>query len=504
MLALGSIGGAGALPVQDVMRPSAEHPALGLFLSYFGLVLLIGAWWCLGRLVSGGAGARPTPRELQFTLVIWGVPLVLAPPLFSRDIYSYLAQGAMVNAHMDVYSMGPDHLGGPLVANVEPMWRASPAPYGPVFLGLARLLEPGGLLGMRILALVGVALMVVFLPVLARRCGVDPSAAIWLGGLNPLVLQHLIGGAHNDAVMLGLLGAGLLAALSGSRRGAPDGGGLEEPGSAWGLARPRVPAGFWRFGNAWRLRRPGEPGKQDAPRTQGYTVGWPVAAAVLVTLAALVKAPAALGLVAVGSLWSARLTGRWRAVRAVLATTAVALLVTAVVTALTGTGYGWISALGTPVSAHNWAPMAALGRVTGRMLADAGSSLAPLVVDFWRMVGLGATAVIAALAWWHRARLGSVYALGVSLAAAAVLAPAIRPWYMLWGLFLIAAAAPPGRTRRWTAAASGVLALVVLPSGSAADATQLKIAVAGGALAALAALCLLGLDMRARSVHTAS
>lgn len=462
VLALGSMGGAGALPVQDMPRPSAGYPALGLFASYFGLVLLIGAWLCLGRLV-GRPAAAPTPRELQVTLVIWAIPLVLAPPLFSRDVYSYLAQGAMVKAHMDVYAAGPDQLGGPLVENIAPMWRGSPAPYGPVFLELAKTLEPVGLVGMRLLALAGVALMVALLPVLAARCGCDPAAALWLGGLNPLVLQHLIGGAHNDAVMLGLLGAGLLAALSGSRRGKPD-----MPGAKW------------------------------------YTVGWPVAAATLVTLASLVKAPAALGLVAVGSLWASRLTGRWKSVRAALATTAVAVAVTAAVTALTGTGYGWISALGTPVTPHNWAPVAALGRLTGRFLVDTGSSLAPLVVPMWRLVGLAATAAVAALAWRHRARLGSVYALGVSLAAVAVLAPAIRPWYLLWGLFLIAAAAPPGRARRWTAAASGVLALVILPSGSAADAAELKFAVAGGALAALASLCLLGLDVRARGVHTAS
>ncbi|MGW7333444.1 ATP-binding cassette domain-containing protein, partial [Streptomyces sp. NPDC054840] len=33
---------------------------------------------------------------------VWASPLLLAPPLFSRDVYSYLAQGAMVDAHMDV------------------------------------------------------------------------------------------------------------------------------------------------------------------------------------------------------------------------------------------------------------------------------------------------------------------------------------------------------------------------------------------------------------------
>ncbi|MEV0041449.1 hypothetical protein AB0H70_36760, partial [Streptomyces sp. NPDC050804] len=53
-------------------------------------------------------------------------------------------------------------------------------------------------------------------------------------------------------------------------------------------------------------------------------------------------------------------------------------------------------------------------------------------------------------------------------------------------LFLIAAAAPDGRVRRWAAAGSGVLALGLLPSGYPPDGMQLTLAVGGGALALLA------------------
>jgi alpha-1,6-mannosyltransferase len=73
--------------------------------------------------------------------------------------------------------------------------------------------------------------------------------------------------------------------------------------------------------------------------------------------------------------------------------------------------------------------------------------------------------------------------LGLSLATVAVLGPAIRPWYALWGLFLIAAAAPSTSVRHRVAAVTGVLALAVLPSGSPPDAEQLVLAVAGGVLA---------------------
>ncbi|MCF3129290.1 polyprenol phosphomannose-dependent alpha 1,6 mannosyltransferase MptB [Streptomyces olivochromogenes] len=422
-----ALGGetAGALPVRELLAPASAQRALGLVGVYFGVVLLIAAWLLLGRLVRGSE--PPTPRSLLLVLGVWAAPLLLAPPLFSRDVYSYLAQGAMVDAHMDVYAHGPAQLGGPLADEVAPVWQNTAAPYGPAFLAVASALSgltrgelPAGLFGMRLVALLGVALMAAALPRLARHSGADPAAALWLGALNPLVLLHLVAGAHNDAIMLGLLGVGLAAALG----------------------------------------------------------RWPVLGAVLVTLAALVKAPAALGLLAVVAV-QAR-AGR-HPLRAVLTTTAAAAATTVVATAVAGTGYGWIRALDTPVSPHNWALTSLLGRATGALLDHLGSDLAPLAVPAWHLLGLAVTAV-AVLFIWLRLRLRPVYALGLSLLTVAVFGPAIRPWYVLWGLFLIAAAAPNTSVRHRVAALAGVLALAVLPSGGPADTGQLVLAVSGGVL----------------------
>ncbi|MGW3355179.1 polyprenol phosphomannose-dependent alpha 1,6 mannosyltransferase MptB [Streptomyces bungoensis] len=422
-----ALGGetAGALPVRDLLAPASARAAAGVVGVYFGVVLLIAAWALLGRLVHGPR--PPAPRALLLVLVVWAAPLLLAPPLFSRDVYSYLAQGAMVDAHLDVYAQGPARLGGPLAGEVAPVWRNTAAPYGPAFLAVASALSgltrgglPAGLLGMRLVALLGVALMAAALPRLARHSGTDPAAALWLGALNPLVLLHLVAGAHNDAVMLGLLGPGLVA------------------------ARGR----------------------------------WPVLAAVLVTLAALVKAPAALGLLAVVALQVR--SGR-RPLRAGLTTAAVSAATTVTATAAAGTGYGWIHALTTPVSPHNWALTSLLGRATGALLGRLGSGLAPLAVPAWHLLGLAATAVAVVLIWL-RLRPRPVYALGLSLLAVAVLGPAIRPWYVLWGLFLIAAAAPSTPVRHRTAALAGVLALAVLPGGGPADPGQLVLACCGAVL----------------------
>ncbi|MFJ4487276.1 polyprenol phosphomannose-dependent alpha 1,6 mannosyltransferase MptB [Streptomyces longwoodensis] len=423
-----ALGGetAGALPARELLAPSSPRAVLGLVGVYFGLVLLTAAWALLGRLVGGAD--RPSPRALALVLAVWAAPLLLAPPLFSRDVYSYLAQGAMVDAHLDVYAHGPARLGGPLADEVAPLWRHTGAPYGPVFLALAAALSgltrgqlPAGLLGMRFVALLGVALMAAALPRLARHCGADPSAALWLGVLNPLVLLHLVAGAHNDAVMLGLLGLGLVAALG---------------------------------------RRP-------------------VLGAVLVTLAALVKAPAVLGLAVV---LVVQLRAGRRPVPTVLATLAAAAATTVAATAAAGTGYGWIGALDTPVSAQNWALTSLLGRATRSLLEHLGSDLAPLAVPVWHALGLALTAGLLAVIWW-RLRPHPVYALGLSLAAVAAFGPAIRPWYALWALFLIAAAAPSAPVRHRVAAVAGVLALAVLPDGGPADAGQLLLAVSGGALA---------------------
>jgi len=423
-----ALGGetAGALPAADLFSPASAQAALGLVGVYFGVVLLIAAWLLLGKLVR--SAEPPTPRSLFLVLAVWASPLLLAPPLFSRDVYSYLAQGAMVDAHMDVYAHGPAALGGPLADEVAPLWQHTGAPYGPVFLavasglsGLTRGELPAGLFGMRLVALLGVGLMAAALPRLARHSGADPAAALWLGALNPLVLLHLVAGAHNDAIMLGLLGIGLVAALG----------------------------------------------------------RWPVLGAVLVTLAALVKAPAALGLAAVVLL---QIRAGHRPAKAVTTTVVASVTTTVAATAFAGTGYGWIGALDTPVSAHNWALTSLLGRATGALLKHLGSDLAPFAVPAWHALGLAVTGA-AVLAIWLRLRPSPVYALGLSLAVVAAFGPAIRPWYALWGLFLIAAAAPSTSVRHRVAAVTGVLALAVLPSGGPADIGQLVLAVSGGVLA---------------------
>ena len=70
-----------------------------------------------------------------------------------------------------------------------------------------------GTMLLRLTMLPGLALAVWAIPRIARHLGGDPAIALWLGVLNPLVLVHLIGGVHNEVLMVGLMCAGIVLVL---------------------------------------------------------------------------------------------------------------------------------------------------------------------------------------------------------------------------------------------------------------------------------------------------
>lgn len=62
---------------------------------YLGIFLLVSAWVRLGHSARAG---QANARKIVRTTWMWCVPLLGAPPLFSTDLYTYLAQGVV--AHM--------------------------------------------------------------------------------------------------------------------------------------------------------------------------------------------------------------------------------------------------------------------------------------------------------------------------------------------------------------------------------------------------------------------
>ncbi len=190
-------------------------------LGYYGaMLLLISGWIGVGYYARGG---RLTVRMSWVILGLWGLPLLVGPPVFSRDIYSYIGQGLLAHHGLNPYSVPPSRLGdAPLLASIAQVWRNTASPYGPLFVSVSRVAVGvagasliAQVLVFRVIELIGVAMIMVSLPRLSRRLGTDPGLALWLGALSPLALLSFIASGHNDALMVGLLLAGLTLALEG-------------------------------------------------------------------------------------------------------------------------------------------------------------------------------------------------------------------------------------------------------------------------------------------------
>ncbi|MGD3805168.1 polyprenol phosphomannose-dependent alpha 1,6 mannosyltransferase MptB, partial [Xanthomonas citri pv. citri] len=69
-----------------------------------------------------------------------------------------------------------------------------------------------------IASLLGVVAAGWAITMLARRCRVSEEASFYLGVLNPLLILHLIGGIHNESILLGFLLVGLELGLRGTDR----------------------------------------------------------------------------------------------------------------------------------------------------------------------------------------------------------------------------------------------------------------------------------------------
>ncbi|MER7463014.1 polyprenol phosphomannose-dependent alpha 1,6 mannosyltransferase MptB [Streptomyces sp. NPDC097981] len=439
LLAAGSWS-AGALPLGVPggiwAQRSPAQTVLGAAASYTGLVLLVVAWWRLGGLLRE---REPVGRgQLRAVLWSWVLPLVPGPLLFSSDAYSYVAQGALAVRGWDVYRLGPAVLGGPLAHNVPEMWRDAPAPYGPLAVTATRAVVAvtgehhtvAAVLGMRLVALVGLGLIVWGVRHLASGWGGGEAGALWAAVLNPLALVHLVGGAHNEALMLGLTAAGLLA----FRRGR------------------------WVLGT------------------------------VVLTAAALVKVPASAALLCAAA-WSAggRPDRRSRWLRAAgIALAALAALVLGVT--VCGQGWGWLSTLRGPAQVYTvLSPSTDVGRLLGLLSEGFGVGTAADAVAAARSVGmlLGIGAV--AFCAWRAPRTGPEHATGMALLGLVVTAPVVQPWYVLWGTVPLAAVA--WRLLESTAARLAVVGLLVpvLPSGTALT-WAYGLAAVTGASAAVAAL----------------
>ncbi len=388
---------------------------------YLGVGMIVWAWVRLGRDVLAG---QVTAQRVQVAGAVWMAPMLLSPPLFTRDVYSYLGQGALALHGLDPYQVGPSALPpGPTADNVHYAWQTTPAPYGPLFIAIAKTVNwltgedaIAGVIGMRLVLLAGLGLLVFALPRLADQLGGNRTVTLWLVVANPMTVVHLVGGPHNDLLMIGLLAAGTLLVL----------------------------------------RR------------------WHVAGIALVTVAMAVKAPAGVALPFLVWIWASRLPGSREAqlLRAGAASLAVFTTVFTAVTMLSGVGLVWIPALNAPSVIVNWMSLpTAAGELVHAVTSPVHDVSSGQFIKVCRWLGSGVFLVIVAWQWWL-ARDGSgpeaVRRAAIALLWSALLAPATLPWYLTWALVL--AAVLPWRRRSLALAVAGStwLVLATYPTGEAA------------------------------------
>ena len=371
------------------------------------LILLTG----LGLLVDAWFKFRPTlgvDVKRWAVLAIWTIPLLVAPPTFSSDAYSYSAQGWMLVNEVNPYEAGPGILPGAFADQVAWVWRFTPAPYGPLSLRLQELIVVASGLQpylsavlMRIPALIGVVLIVVLLPRIAHRMGVDAQLTAWFATLNPLLVIDFVGGAHNDALMMGLVVLALWLGLKGR---------------------------MW------------------------------LAGAAVIGVAAAIKQPAFLAAYALPLLADPLTTWKGahiaRTVGKIAASCLIAIGTFVVVSLACGLGFGWLNAVNVPGLVVTVSPSTVIGQgiqlVLNYFQLDSSGHAA---IRLARTIGLVITvAGVLALAI-VQARKKPMSFLSWSYLLVAFGGPALHSWYVLWGTLLLPLTKPSERIQRialWT------------------------------------------------------
>ncbi len=210
--------------------------------------------------------------------------------------------------------------------------------------------------------------------------------------LNPLVLMHFVAGAHNDALMVGLLVAGL--ALGAERH--------------------------------------------------------PIQGVLLVGLAGAVKPIALVALPFAGLLWAGT-RARWpRRLLAWLASSVLVLGVFAALSVVAGVGLGWVASLSTPGSIRTWlSPPTALGMALGRLLDQVGLGTVDGAITFFRAAAMIVGALIGLGLVLRPEGRSPVRGAALALLAIVALGPVVQPWYLLWALPLLAATGLTGTRCAW-------------------------------------------------------
>jgi alpha-1,6-mannosyltransferase len=142
----------------------------------------------------------------------------VAPVLLSHDVYSYVDYARLGAVHgLDPY------VHPPAAAPFDPAytrvtWIDATSAYGPLFTlatyALAWLPVGLAVAALKATAAASVLAIAVIVARVAPSRGVSPTAAAAFVALNPLVLIHVVGGAHNDGLAMLAAALGIAAMLT--------------------------------------------------------------------------------------------------------------------------------------------------------------------------------------------------------------------------------------------------------------------------------------------------
>ncbi|WP_246833392.1 alpha-(1-_6)-mannopyranosyltransferase A [Williamsia sp. 1138] len=410
---------AGSFGVGDVPRNETTLQTMHLTWLYFGhgktlsglafwlgVALMVISWVQVGRTLRADPSADRPTRALGWASLAQSAPLMIAVPLYSRDVYAYLAQGALLRDGFNPYSDGPVVRPGPLLDSMAQVWATTTAPYGPAFMSLTRAVTTVtgdqaivGVLVMRLVLIPGLLLTLWALPRLARHFGTDPAMAIWVVALNPLVLIHLVGGPHVELLMMGVLIAGITLVVQ--RRHVAGVSVLALAASIKITAGVAIPFVLW----IW-LAHIREDRRARARSDESATGIRPADVA---------------GVLA----WIIGLSG----------------LIFGALTLLVGHGFGWLLGLTWAAKIINWLTIpTAMAHLTTLVSSPFVSLPLLPVLEVARSIGsiVLSLTLIGLWVWFRRTERDAVKGMAWAMLAVLLLEPSTLPWYYTWALVIAA------------------------------------------------------------------
>jgi hypothetical protein len=205
----------------DWLAGPLQGLGVGISSTSFQILTLLMCAGYVAVLIAAQAQALSL-RAIAAAIVAANLILLLGPPLISQDVFGYLAFARMGVLHgLDPYT----HVA--FQAPTDPVypfigWPFQHSPYGPLFtlasyatapLGLA-----GGLWALKAAAVAGSLIAVALTARAAGALGRSRRFAAAFLGLNPVMLELAVGGAHNDTLVLAFMAGALVLSAGSSPR----------------------------------------------------------------------------------------------------------------------------------------------------------------------------------------------------------------------------------------------------------------------------------------------